>query len=276
MFRVYLLHMSTPQFVHRSPEELRVLKEYYEKIDFSYWDDEIKSLHPGGAGDLKEEGTANAIRLYSVYLQLIEIFYLNVFAITESRHLANLFLGNKELRSLIELAKGDPIFLDYFFEKWVFGIQEKDSIPNYQKKLLKYVAILKNATEDYLKDFDFLNAYKHGFRTHSSGAMTLSVSLDSNPGMGFQIVKCNSSVTFLSKENDVVFEKLISFNWHGVVERCEYILNMLQNAKQILNASGEKVDIEIFPSKQGSDFSLDKVAFRFKRPLYTIRRQDGS
>jgi hypothetical protein len=257
---------------NQNPKDFTVLREYYSKIDFSFWDIELDACLGIKEGGSAEDVNANAIRIYSTYLQLIEVFYLNVFTITENQ-ISNLFLNNSKLREKISGLGANPEYLAFFFEKWVFGLKEKTSIRNYHEKASLYLSVLKESTKDYLQDYDFLNAYKHGFRAHSGGPTSISISHDSNPDQRHLVTQHNSSVIFLSREQNTIFERSIAFDWQRVIQKCEFLLSMLQNTKQILQANGETIQLITLFLDEGNKHSEHAGVSRFKRPIYTMQRQ---
>lgn len=256
----------------------KTLQEYYAKIDLSFWDMEVsRCLDLMGLEENLDHG--NVIRLYSTYLQLIEVFFLNVFAITEN-NLAGLFLDNTKLREAIETQAKLKEYKCYFFENWVFGVIEKHLINNYDKKYAFYSKLYDELIDDYLKDYDLLNAYKHGFRTHATGPVQVSLFPDGKPDKIMSMVKYDSSIVFFSKgtkkdkNREMVYESVICFNWRYIAQKTQVILSMLENTRKILMANGEKVELTtLFDT--GSDIGDLFGSFRMRNPAYVLHERSS-
>ena len=110
-------------------------------------------------------------------MQLLEIFFINCLILSygEKKFLDHVFIGNTELRKKIEEHLANKHFVDWIFDNLIFGIQDKGQIPNYEKKRSDNLNILQEAGKDYLDHYEFLNAYKHGYRVQVGAASQLSV-----------------------------------------------------------------------------------------------------
>lgn len=248
-----------------------LIKDHYSRIDFSFWDEEVHRCFQSKIETSQESDIVNDIRIYATYLQLIEVFFMNIFAITQN-NLTNLFLRNEELREVLGNVKTRDAAKSAFLDEWVFYVADKSTINNYEKKKTLYTRLLDESISDYLQDYELLNAYKHGFRTHARGPMTVSISADSNPGQVFLASSHNCSVNFLCKEKDFVYERTIGFNWQRIMQKCEFILHMLENTKIRLETTVRLVDLNTL-------FPLDEITFdqhfgvsRFKKPLYVLTK----
>lgn len=263
-------------FIQSTPEDLALLREYYSKIDFSFWDQELSRCYDQDL-DVQNPDHCNAIRLYSTYLQFIEVFFLNVFAITEN-DLTNLFIENSDLREKIESLGKMEEYKEFFFERWVFGVHEKHLINNYEKKRKLYSRLYDECIKDYLSDYDLLNAYKHGFRTHSPGQVTIPLASSSGSNQSFLGISYDSSVSFLSQMKDgkrmreKIFEMMICFNWRYVAHKSHFILNMLENTVKILLSNGRGVDLDTYFESDKNFASKHSGNYRSSKELYTIKR----
>lgn len=263
-------------FIPSAPEDIALFREYYSKIDFSFWDKELSQCFDQDM-DEQSPDRCDAIRLYSTYLQFIEVFFLNVFAITEN-DLTNLFIGNAELRKKIESQAKMEEYKEFFFERWVFGVQEKHLINNYEKKRSFYSRLFDECIKDYLSDYDLLNAYKHGFRTHSSGPVSISLAPNSGSVQPFLSFNYDSSVFFLSqmkdgkKVNEKSFEVTICFNWRYVARKSRIILSMLENTVKILLSNGQGIELNTFFELDENFIAKYSGNYRSTNELYTIKQ----
>ena len=75
------------------------IQEHYKEIDFSLWQKAI-DVYCDKLRTLKKDESKKVwiLQLYSTYLQMIEVFCINIFAITENNLWDNLFLSNQGLR----------------------------------------------------------------------------------------------------------------------------------------------------------------------------------
>jgi len=251
--------------------------EYYREVDFSIWEksvnmcfDKLKKLKTDKAK------TPWALKMYANYLQLIEIFCINIWIITEGELYKNLFINNSNLRKKIENtflnkktrnAQGVD-FVTYFLESWVFGIQEKETINNLDKKRRTYESLLREALNDHLKDYDLLNAYKHGFRTKSRGANSVSIKKEGSDNPPFLIGNYNTKIIYLSKKSKTVYECSLAFNWERVSQKYFFLLNMLENTQKVLLADNGKIKLNTLYPLDNKEFNKHYGAFRINTPLH--------
>ena len=212
--------------------------EYYREVDFSIWEksvnicfDKLKKLKTDKAK------TPWALKMYANYLQLIEIFCINVWIIT------------------------------YFLESWVFGIQEKEAINNLSQKRKTYATILREALEDYLKDYDLLNAYKHGFRTKGRGGSNLSIKKEVGNTKPITIGSYNTTIIYLSKREKTIYECRLAFNWERVSQKYFFLLNMLENTQKVLLADNGKIKLDTLYPLDNKEFNKYYGAFRVNIPI---------
>ncbi|MCF7846712.1 MAG: hypothetical protein K9M51_01440 [Candidatus Gracilibacteria bacterium] len=253
--------------------------EYYKEVDFSIWEKSVNVCFDK-LNKLKTDKakTPWALKMYTNYLQLIEIFCINVWIISEGELYKNLFIGNADLRKKTEdtflnkktrNAQGMD-FLTYFLESWVFGIQEKNAINNLDQKRRTYESLLREALEDYLKDYDLLNAYKHGFRTKSRGANSVSIKREGGDNPPFLIGNYNTKIIYLSKKNKAVYECSLAFNWERVSQKYFFLLNMLENTQRVLLAENGKIKLDTLYPLDNKEFNKYYGAFRVNVPLSKI------
>jgi hypothetical protein len=225
------------------------LKEYYKDIDFLGWF-KLVNVYIDKLKVLKTDKARNiwTLELYTTYLQLVEIFCINIFVLVENDLSKNLFIGNNVLRIKIEevfkakkeTENGTETFISYLLDNWVFGIKEREKINNLVDKKKMYKNILEETLNDYKNDYQLLNAYKHGFRTKSLGKNNISINRDGNSNQYFIIGEYNSLIIYFQKQQGIIYENKLSFNWQRVVAKSFILLNILENAQKILLADGKK------------------------------------
>ena len=246
------------------------MKDYYKKIDFSIF----KKIFDLYFDNLKNSKTEKerylwASKFYAEYLQTIEIFFLNIFAITDNDLYGNLFLGNKELRDKIkERFYGDKkfindVFLNYFLDNWIFGIKEKDRISDLEDKKRLYKTMIKEIVKDYLADYELLNSFKHGLRMHSSGKNSIWIKIKES-FKSFKIGGYNTKIFYLTRKGEDVYEGTFSFNWERVYQKCLFLINILENTQKILLHSGE-IELETLFVVDRKVFSKHFGTFRSRR-----------
>lgn len=146
------------------------LRDYYSTRQYSIWFAKIK--HSARRIDELKTESKRAdyiLELYSAYMQLLEILLTNIrIATNKSEALETLFIKNSELRKFFTHAQNDPSFFRWFLTNIDFAIKEKDEINRYKEKFEEHEEILREVIKDYLADYEFLNAYKHGFRVKAS------------------------------------------------------------------------------------------------------------
>lgn len=173
------------------------------------------------------------IEIYSSFIQLIEIFCINSIAISDNNLFDNLFLSNKKMTQKIESrffherSNSNQKYIDFILNTYVFnGYKGTEQQKNIYKQLLK------EGVQDYLKDKNFLNSYKHGFRVKSSAGRKVYISTNNKDFHG--ITSLNSTVHYLTKENNIIYENTIGFNWERIYTKCAIMINVLDAMKQIV------------------------------------------
>lgn len=220
------------------------LRNYYSKIDLSLWEDDINFCFDlCRQATTEKEKKQGSLKFYGVFLQLIEVFWINVFAFS-SNDLSMLFLDNAKLRERISVHYMSEIFIEYLLENWVFGIKEKTVSSDFQTKKSFYKIFLHEATEDYFADYQLLNAYKHGFRVQSQGYANVMISSDANPEQRFLIGEYSGSIEYFTREKkdgkEMIFGNTILFYWERVFKKSLFLINILENAKKILLHNGTR------------------------------------
>lgn len=243
------------------------VKEYYKSVDYSLWDDILlvcKEKLESGSEEIQKQWS---LELYSKYLQVLEVLSINILVVGFNS-LDNLFISNQDLRDDILRFKNDNLLKEKFIDQAVFHIEQKQNIKNFEKRRKLYKRILDESLEDYIKDYDFLNAYKHGFRVETKGKSKISI--DKVP-----LGKYNTTLTFFSKEWDketkqsIVFKNTRCFNWERVLYKGFFVLDMLKKLKaSSSHTNGEEVSLDILYILDEQHFEKSYGTFRSKEPLF--------
>lgn len=221
--------------------------DYYQNADFSHW---LKKIDYSAqrALALKRESLKKGylLDIYSTYLQLAEILLINIYANCEDGFAQRLFVGNLDLRDYFAKNGQRPDFIRWFLLGYDFGIKEKDTINNFEQKYNEHESILGEVIEDYLKDYDLLNAYKHGYRvTSAAGTHNIAVSLGGSSS--YQIGAFDTLLTYFTKENIKngkkvigvdIYENTIMVNIRRVIIKATFMTAILENMRLILAVDG--------------------------------------
>lgn len=235
-------------------ESKQLTNEYYKNFDVDIFYKKLSTLVKK-IQTLKTEKSKKVYytELYATYLQIVEIFCINSFAISDKDLLSNVFMGNtaieKKIRSRFysEKDEKDRTFVEYLIDEFVFNLLEdtKDRTP--QKKY--YKKLTEEAIDDYLKDKHFLNSYKHGFRVFSGEKTTLSIGLTGSKNHA-KIADYSSSVSYYKKEDGAVYKCEVCFNWERVYVKAVVLLNVIENMKRTcLYDTEQKVQFITFDTK---------------------------
>ena len=247
--------------------------DYFENIDFDYWEKRL-NFSFDKITKLKRNKSKSyyLIDIYSVYLQLLEIFFVNtlILSVKEDGFLSILFTSNNNLRETIKQQFTDPKFINWFMDNLVFGFKDKTKINNYEKKCNEHQQILKESVEDYLKDFEFLNSYKHGFR----------VQIRFDPVVGIENVvflKADTELIYFTKkhfnkEKDIVYKNLVMFNHERISTKSYFILQMLKNCQKVFLAQGKAVNLDHYFLTDLDKWQKTFGVARFKEPLFYIEK----
>lgn len=243
--------------------------DYFNNINFNYWDKRL-NFALDKILKLKRDKSKSyyLIDIYSIYLQLLEIFFVNTLILStkEDGFLPILFANNNELREMVKRQFTNPKFINWFMDNLVFGFKDKTKINNYEKKRTEHQQILKESVEDYLKDFDFLNSYKHGYR----------VQINFNPTIGIKnilLLKTDTELVYFTKKKCLIYRNLIMFNHRRIVTKSYFILQMLKNCQKVFLAQGKAVKLEHYFLTDVTKWQEAYGMARFKEPLFTISKK---
>jgi hypothetical protein len=243
---------------------LFTISQYYKSVDYSLWDDiflACKEKLEDSSDDIRKQWSAE---LYSKYLQILEILCINMVVVGKN-DIEFLFINNKNLKKEVLKIREDRKIVEVFLNQAVFYICEKERIKDYEERKGFYRNILRESLEDYLKDYDFLNAYKHGFRVESKGKSTISIE-------GFS-TKYNATISYFTREQvsesrKIIFKNTICFNWERVLYKSFFILDMLKKLKVSSSINhNEEVVLETLFVLNERHFEKTFGTFRSKDPF---------
>lgn len=243
---------------------------YFKDIDFKYWEKRLSHIFT----KLKtlKTGKTKSIYLvdcYSVYLQLLEIFFINILALSvkEKTFFHFLFIGNSELRKYVKDNFLNSDFQKWLMENYVFGFRDKSTIKEYEKRYNEHVNIIKECAKDYLEDYDFLNAYKHGFRAKALfGDTKISIG-------GHKLLEGDSELTYYSQKGNSIFKCTITFNHKRILGKSFFILEMLKNAQKVYLSQGnnKKMTLNHCYIQDVEDWNKSFGTARFKTEMLVVK-----
>jgi hypothetical protein len=240
----------------------KFLRDYYSSRDYSIWLARIKYAAKR-LDELKTDGKRRGyiLDLYSSYLQLTEILLTNIRIATtrEKEILKTLFISNGDLRKFFAQAQYDPRFYQWFLTNFDFAIKEKEQINLYKQKFDEHEEILKEVIKDYLADYEFLNAYKHGYR----------VSAALSPKHDAQLKYLSRERATETKGEYIILENEINFKVVRVYLKATFTTAMLDNLRLILgNNPGEKVNLVHYFFKDRTVWDKSFGTSRVRRQIF--------
>lgn len=225
-----------------------ITKEYYKNFDLSILKKKFDFLATKITA-LKTEKAKKVYytELYATYLQIVEIFCINTFAVSDNDLLKNIFLSNSEIykkiqgRFLNEVNADGQDFVTYLLSNFVFA--NKDDKKDRVQQKNDYKHMIKESIDDYVSDKDFLNSYKHGFRVFSGEKSYLSISTDVS--MSATLIQgYSASVSYYKRDKVCISKCVICFNWERVYVKVAILITVLENLKKVYLAEGKKVNFE--------------------------------
>jgi hypothetical protein len=260
---------------------------HYKNLDIDYWQFKVDTLYVKlkRLNDPTKQGRV-IMELYATYLQLLEVLFINSFAI--SRQLDGfpdaIFIESGDIKRFI----GDNFlkqtkYSKWFFDNYIFLIQKdvedsKDRRPSYENMLME-------CAKDYLNSYQLLNSYKHGYRVSAKHGKN-SISLVDKQGANQIRIECDSEITYYSKEKiedpvnpelvnkKVIYKRKVSFNNSRIFSKAAFAITLLQNLRltaiQSLGGTTREKVLLLFIDKDAWKDSFGE--FSFKEPLFSITK----
>lgn len=225
-----------------------ITREYYENFDLAVLNDKLNFLVKKLSKTKTEKSKkVYYTELYATYLQLIEIFCINTFAVSDNDLLGNIFLSNGKISKKIksrffeEKTHDGDDFITYLLKNFVFANKNDKKDRTQQKSDYKHM--IKESIDDYTKDKDFLNSYKHGFRVFSEEGHSLFIGMTGS-GNREKIQDYSASVSYYAKNEEVISRCSISFNWERVYVKSLILITVLENLKKVYLGDGTEINFE--------------------------------
>lgn len=211
---------------------------HYANADFDFFSKKVISLFNkfNRINRIKHQNTV-VLDLYTTYLQICEILFINANALSVSlgRFPSALFIKSDNLRLFIKENFVNKTKLSaWFFDNLIFSLRRGDK--DYKESYILYENLIKEVANDYLKNFELLNAYKHGYRINAKHNKTV-LSIATKDGEHFKLDESDSTITYFSKEYDdvrgksIIFEHVLNFKINRVFAKAIFICALLDNIK---------------------------------------------
>ncbi len=225
-----------------------IAREYYENFDIAVLNDKlnflVKKLSKIKTQKIKK---IYYTELYATYLQLIEIFCINAFAVSDNDLLGNIFLSNGDIQKKVtsrfyeEKTHDGYDFVTYLLKNFVFA--NKDDKKDRTQQKSDYKHLIKESIDDYIKDKHFLNSYKHGFRVFSEEGHSVFVGMTGSNDHE-KIQDYSASVSYYARSEGIVSRCTISFNWERVYVKSLVLITVLENLKKVYLGDGSEINFE--------------------------------
>ena len=235
---------------------------------------------------LKDKKKQNRVvlDLYTLYLQATEILFINSHALSTSidRFPSSLFINSVNLREFIDdnFTKTTQLS-SWFFSKLIFSVIKDNKKTNEKHNL--YENLIKEVSNDYLDNFNLLNAYKHGYRVKAKHDKT-TLSLSVGNGQHFKLNESDSTITYFSKENrdgvPIILEHSLNFKIGRVFGKCLFVCSLLNNMRITMllhykNPVGKK-DISSFYINDREEWSSTFGGSHIKKPVFSLKKPSKS
>lgn len=267
----------------------QIKNDHYINLDIEYWQKKIADCHNSYLLHKSEKYKSRAvIEGYTTYIQLVEIFFINLHASTlpPQQLMVGLFMTNQELRDYVnEIKDKKSENLKLYFERILKPIVEmvhKNDPTAYSDRMRLYKSTFDEVIKDYLQDYQLLNAYKHGFRiTFNVGESTLSIK--NNNGESYKVASSDATINYYSsgkrEGKTIVYEHTASFNATRIFGKAHFMYVMLQNLVEVQKAiakPGKKQKYRYFevPNKDLWNKSFDSVRWKMDFAVFQSSPDD--
>lgn len=267
---------------------------HYKDLDFCYWEHRANRTVRRIEGLKREEHKHPCyLELYTDYVQLFEVMVINMRAMLSPRLFECLFIGPKELRiKVAELFPSSSTEESPEVDKWVRGLVFHHAVfgryivDDAERRVGEYKSMLKEAAQDYRRDYQLLNAFKHGFRTKVSGKNMVAISANGGGGTptSYVVGQYNSRITYYSLEDKevdgkkikVVLKNKLGFNYQRVHQKILYLSNSLERSRRAIlyiakpEGVGKKGSLPELMLMDREKFQDYYGCSRFSDPVYKL------
>jgi len=266
---------------------------HYKNADFDGLIDKLKKLY-FNLKRLKDQKKKDRVvlDLYTLYIQIIELFFTNTYAlrVPVDHFPSALFISNNNLHKFIEdnFVKTTDYSVS-FLTKIIFVVSKTDE--DIKDRYGLYSNLLHEVVNDYLAEFDLLNAYKHGYRINAKHDKS-TLSLITNSGQSIKLGESDSTIVYFSKLNadlnenkkeavgfgissgQVVIEHTLSFKVDRVFGKALFVCSLLNNIRAAaLLQNKQKIKgkkVSYFSITDRKDWSKTFGESHFKKPVFVF------
>ena len=248
--------------------------DYYKSLDFMYWRDRLeysgKRLYQVKSIQIKSR---MIVDIYSMYMQLVEIFLIHANSIGTNprKFIRTLGITNKEIRECADAILKNDTFMENLLVQFVHAvsIEAKD-----EDRLRREKRLLIESIKDYKANYKFLNAYKHGYRVNSMyGPNSLSVGISGKQMT--KIMEGDSSIGYYEVEGNMkkgyISTVDIIFNIERIHGTALFLVSTLENMRltclRILNKE-EKVRYTYFGVNDEKEWNKSFGNYHWKTGLF--------
>lgn len=260
-------------------------KEYYEQVEFDYWQERLFTAYRRYSKLKKPENKAlYIVEVYSIYIQVLEILIINMHALTvpPDKFLIALSIDSAGIRQFAEEISDNRNFLENFTHNFLYKIRGVKDIRDAEDKIDFDVNLLLECLKDYTDNYNFLNSYKHGFRLHSTHGKNY-VAVGTAPDNMVQILNGDSQLTYYefirTKGKTSISEVILTFNHMRIVGKAMFAIYYLQNIRLGILAAYNPPKKTTYPTFLINDreaWNRDFGQSRFSSELFRIVKKETS
>lgn len=260
----------------------QIRDDFYKDFDVEYWFRKISECHKSFQKYKSPKFKARAvIEIYSIYIQLVEIFCINLNAVagTKETFLPMLFVQNNEIREFVQnIVDKKDASIEQFLERYQKKIELflcKNDTTKADEQLRLYSVLFGEVMKDYVKDYDLLNAFKHGFRVNFKSAdRNYQISIGS--GQTFHLLSTTATISYYSSgrvnKRRLIYDNEVSFNPGRIFGKTLFIYAMLHNLVMVRQsiAVGGRQKYRQFVINNKDTWNESYSSFRHKMEIAEI------
>lgn len=209
-------------------------RTYFERADYMYWYDRLMWAWRRHAELKRPENKARQlVDAYSIYMQCVEIMLINMnsLMVPRERFLRSLTIDNFKIREFGQKVLDDRDLLRKFTKNGIYQLRNEQPT---EAELNFDVSTLRECIQDYLKNYNFLNSYKHGFRVNSASGPNF-MAFGKGGGPTFKLFEGDSQLTYYDFRKDdgvqSMYETTIYFKHSRVFGKSLFTIIYLMNMR---------------------------------------------